>query len=362
MSQSVREPVRILIAEDDSLVAEVLRGLLEGGGFVVVGIAPDGRKAVEMAQRLRPDCILLDIRMPHMDGLEAARHIQEICPTPIVALTAYETPDLIRRANEAGISAYLLKPPDFREVERAIVLAMGRFTDMMELRRLNADLNAYAHTVAHDLINPLSGMTSSAEHLLSDHANLSPEELERYLDIILRSARKMNDIVNALLLLAETREADVGVELLDMTRIVTEAKELLTGMIEEHQAEFVEPETWPVALGNAGWVESVWVNYISNAVKYGGHPPRVELGADSQSPGMIRFWVEDNGEGIPPDQLEQVFVPFSQLGHPTRHRGHGLGLSIVQRSIDKLGGQVGVESAQGKGSIFYFTLPSAEDT
>jgi two-component system sensor histidine kinase/response regulator len=362
MSQSMREPVRILIAEDDSLVAEVLRGLLEGGGFVVEGIAPDGRKAVEMAQRLRPDCIILDIRMPYMDGLEAARHIQKICPTPLVALTAYETPDLIQRANEVGISAYLVKPPDFREVERAIVLAMGRFTDMMELRRLNADLNAYAHTVAHDLINPLSGMTSSAEHLLSDHANLSPEELERYLDIILRSARKMNDIVNALLVLAETREADVGVELLDMSRIVTDAKELLSGMIEEHHAEFVEPETWPVALGNVGWVESAWVNYISNAVKYGGHPPRVELGADLQSPGMVRFWVADNGEGIPPDELEQVFVPFSQLGHPTGHRGHGLGLSIVQRSIDKLGGQVGVESELGKGSTFYFTLPAADDT
>jgi len=362
MSQSVREPVRILIAEDDCLVAQVLRGLLEGGGFVVVGIAPDGRKAVEMAQRLRPDCIMVDIRMPNMDGLEAARQIQEICPTPIVALTAYETPDLIQRANEAGISAYLLKPPDFREVERAIVLAMGRFADMMELRHLNADLNAYAHTVAHDLINPLSGMTSSAEHLLSDHANLSPEELERYLDIILRSARKMNDIVNALLLLAETREADIGIESLDMTQIVTEAKKLLTWMIEEHQAEFVEPETWPIALGNVGWVESVWVNYISNAVKYGGHPPRVELGAELQPPDMVQFWVKDNGEGISAEELEQVFVPFSHLGQPTSHGGHGLGLSIVQRSIDKLGGQVGVESELGKGSTFYFTLPAAKDT
>ena len=362
MSRSVREPVRIMIAEDDSLIAGVLRGLLEGGGFVVEGIAPDGRKAVEMAQRLRPDCILLDIRMPHMDGLEAARHIQKICPTPLVALTAYETPDLIQRANEVGISAYLVKPPDFREVERAIVLAMGRFTDMMELRRLNDDLGIGIHHPWNMHGAHISGMTSSAEHLLSDHANLSPEELERYLDIILRSARKMNEIVSALLLLAETREADVGVELLDMSQIVTEAKELLSGMIEEHQAELVEPETWPVALGNVGWVESAWVNYISNAVKYGGHPPRVELGADLQSPGMVRFWVEDNGEGIPPDELEHVFVPFSQLGHPTGYRGHGLGLSIVQRSIDKLGGQVGVESELGKGSTFYFTLPAAEDT
>ena len=361
MNRSVQKPVRILIAEDDSLVAEVLRGVLEGGGFVVVGIAPDGRKAVEMAQRLRPDCIMLDIRMPDMDGIEAAQHIQEVCPTPMVALTAYEAPDLIQRANEAGISAYLLKPPDFREVERAIILAMGRFTDTMELRQLNADLNAYAHTVAHDLINPLSGMTSSAEYLLSDHANLSPEELERYLDIILRGARKMHDIVNALLLLAETREADVGIEALDMAQIVTEAKKLLTWMVKEYQAEFVEPETWPVALGNMGWVEGVWANYISNAIKYGGHPPRVELGADLQPAGMVRFWVKDNGEGIPAEDLEQVFVPFSLLGQATGDRGHGLGLSIVQRSIDKLGGRVGVESELGKGSTFYFTLPAAEN-
>lgn len=360
MNCSMRKPVRVLIAEDDPLVAAALRGLLEGGGYVIVDIASDGRAAVEMTRRLQPDCVMLDIRMPEMDGIEAARAIQESCPTPIVALTAYETPELIQRANEAGISAYLLKPPDFRELERAIILAMGRFADMMELRELNADLNAYAHTVAHDLINPLSGMTSSAEHLVTDYVNLSAEEVQAYLRVILQGTHKMHDIINGLLLLAETRELHSGIELLDTGHIVAEAKKVLSWMITEYQAEFVEPDTWPVAAGIPVWVERVWVNYISNAIKYGGRPPHVTMGAGLQTDDMVRFWVSDDGEGIPPEELEHVFVPFSYPAQAREDRGHGLGLSIARRIIDKLGGQVGVDSELGKGSTFYFTLPSAE--
>lgn len=360
MDYAMRKPVRVLIAEDDPLVATALRGLLEGGGYVVTGIASDGRAAADMTRLQQPDCLMLDIRMPDMDGIEAARTIQESCPTPIVALTAYETPELVRRANEAGISAYLLKPPDFRELERAIILAMGRFADMMELRELNADLNAYAHTVAHDLINPLTGITSSAEHLMADYANLSTKEVQAYLRVILRGTHKMHDIVNSLLLLAETREVHGSIEPLDTGEIVAEAKKVLSWMITEYQAEFIEPDTWPVAAGVPAWVERVWVNYLSNAMKYGGSPPHVTMGADLLSDDMVRFWVSDDGEGIPPEELENVFVPFSLPAQVGEDRGHGLGLSIAKRIVDRLGGQVGVDSQLGKGSTFYFTLPSAD--
>ncbi|MBC7869758.1 MAG: sensor histidine kinase, partial [Chitinophagaceae bacterium] len=113
---------------------------------------------------------------------------------------------------------------------------------------------------------------------------------------------------------------------------------------------------WPLAAGYAPWVEEVWTNYLSNALKYGGKPPSIELGADEQPDGMVRFWVRDNGNGLTPEEQTRVFTPFTRLNQ-VKVEGHGLGLSVVQRIVDKLGGQVGLESSVGQGSIFSFTLP-----
>ena len=131
----------------------------------------------------------------------------------------------------------------------------------------------------------------------------------------------------------------------------------LAHMIEEHQTEIILPGTWPVALGYDPWVEEVWVNYLSNAIKYGGQPPHVELGATAQADGMVRFWVRDNGSGLTPEEQARLFTPFTRLDQ-VRAKGHGLGLSIVWRIVEKLGGQVGVESEIGRGSVFTFTLPA----
>ncbi len=110
-------------------------------------------------------------------------------------------------------------------------------------------------------------------------------------------------------------------------------------------------------------MEEVWVNYISNGCKYGGQPPRLELGWDRpEGESAVRFWVHDNGDGISPDDQPRLFVPFTRLDH-VHVKGYGLGLSIVRRIVEKLGGQVGVESegVPGRGSLFYFTLPAGPD-
>lgn len=142
---SGQKDTRVLIAEDDYLVSEMIRGLLEKVGYTVVGEATNGLEAVEMTQSLRPDVVLMDIKMPDMDGLEVTRRIHQSCPTPVVVLTAYETPELVEEASAVGVGAYLVKPSDAREMERAVTIAMARFGDLMELRRLNAELqNALA--------------------------------------------------------------------------------------------------------------------------------------------------------------------------------------------------------------------------
>ena len=244
----------------------------------------------------------------------------------------------------------------------------------IQLQAHNEELDAFADTVAHDLKVPLSSVIGFAETLEEVHAELSGEELHRYLHLIARGGRKMSNIINELLLLARVRKTEVELKPLDMASIVAEAMQRLASIIEEKRAEIVMPETWPVALGHSPWVEEIWVNYISNALKYGGRPPRVELGfgtcaARPGSPqsqpddgitvpsGKIRFWVRDNGPGLAPEAQAQLFTPFTRLERD-RAEGHGLGLSIVQRIADKLGGQVGVESEVGQGSVFTFTLPS----
>ncbi|MEW5960782.1 MAG: ATP-binding protein [Chloroflexota bacterium] len=230
-----------------------------------------------------------------------------------------------------------------------------------ERERLIEELDAFAHTVAHDLQNPLGPIIGFAEALEINCEVTPTEQLREYLQVIGRNARKMSNIIDELLLLAGVRKRRVELQPLDMAAIVLEAQQRLVDVIEEYQAKLVTPNIWPTASGYAPWIEEVWVNYISNAIKYGGQPPRVELGATRQIDGMIRFWVRDNGIGLTLDQQNRLFTPFTQLSQ-VQTEGYGLGLSIVQRIVEKLGGQVGVESAgiPGRGSVFSFTLPAVK--
>ncbi len=145
--------VRVLIAEDDFLITEMIRGVLDELGYVSAGNARDGLQAVELTESLRPDVVLMDIKMPELDGVEATRLIQERCPTPVVVLTAYDTPDLLQQTAAAGVGAYLVKPPRAAELERAIEIARARFQDMLELRELNAALEARNRDLREALTN-----------------------------------------------------------------------------------------------------------------------------------------------------------------------------------------------------------------
>ena len=131
---------RVLIVDDELSAAEMIEDLLAEIGYTVVGKAMSGREAVEMTQSLRPDVVVMDIKMPDIDGIEATRRIYESCATPVVVLTANEDTELLERASAAGVGAYMLKPPNACEMERAITIAMARFDDMIKLRSMAAEL------------------------------------------------------------------------------------------------------------------------------------------------------------------------------------------------------------------------------
>lgn len=227
-----------------------------------------------------------------------------------------------------------------------------------ELTARNQELDAFAHTVAHDLKTPLGPLMGLAELLEKYHASLTPDDVQKSLQGIRRNGRKMSNIIDELLLLAQMHETNLEMTTLDMERIIDEAKQRLSYMIEETAAVIILPDSWPLAVGYAPWIEEVWVNYMSNAIKYGGQPPHLELGAAVEDDDMVRFWIHDNGPGLTAEEQGRLFVPFTQLDK-IRAKGHGLGLSIVRRIVERLGGQVGVESngALARGSTFFFTLP-----
>ena len=228
-----------------------------------------------------------------------------------------------------------------------------------DLQERNEELDAFAHTVAHGLQDPLSLVVGFADVLRDEYHSLPPEVLLRQLGIIAESGLTMSQIIDNLLLLARVRQKEVELRLVNMSAIVDEAWARLAHLIEEQRADILVPESFPPVRGYGPWLEEVWVNYLSNAIRYGGQPPRIEIGADPAEHDMVRFWIRDNGRGISPEEQARLFVPFSRLESGLA-RGHGLGLSIVRRIIHKLGGDVGAESAgPGQGSTFYFTLPGA---
>jgi signal transduction histidine kinase len=237
-----------------------------------------------------------------------------------------------------------------------------------ELQSRNEELDAFSHTVAHDLKGPLGNIMGYA-YLLRDLSLVSEEDHREYVQAIEQGGQRVRNIIDELLLLASVRKLEeIETGPLDMAQIVAEVKHRVSFVIDQYQAELVLPaeDTWPVAVGHGPWIEEVWANYVSNALKYGGSPPRVELGADPpQTEGaeeerrMIRFWVRDNGPGLAPEEQARLFTPFTRL-EQVRAKGHGLGLSIVRRIVEKLGGQVSVESEGGRGSTFSFTLPAAD--
>ena len=381
MNETNLQPKTLLVVDDIPANVSLLLEFLTHAGFKVL-VAKEGKAAIKKAEYAHPDLILLDVMMPGMNGFEVCKTLKSNEKTkdiPIIFMTALS--DTVDKVNGFSLGAvdYITKPIQHEEV-------LARVTTHLKLRKLqqqlqqelqfrqeysvklekqNMELNAFARTVAHDLKNPLSGIIGLNERLKEMCSNDTgdKESLTTYLQLIGESGHKMLDIINALLLLARASEQDeVKKQPLDMSRIVAQVIEKrLVYMIRDFQGQIRLPETWPTALGYAPWIEEVWANYLSNGLKYGGRPPYLELGADTPVEGTVRFWVRDNGPGLSKEAQSKLFTPFMRL-HQNRADGHGLGLSIVRQVVEKLGGEVGVESAEGEGSVFYFTLALSEST
>ncbi len=232
----------------------------------------------------------------------------------------------------------------------------------LELETQNRELDAYAHSVAHDLKTPLTTIVGVSGLMQSSKISLTPEQAKESSAIVNRTAKKMSAIIDALLLLASVRRTDdVNPNVINMRELAEEACQRLEQVATQYAAHIEFAGDWQNAVGYSQWIEEVWVNYISNAIKYGGTPPKIQIGCTAIDGNMIKYWVRDHGTGIALSRRSELFIQFSRLD-PRVSDGHGLGLSIVKRIIHRLDGDVGYEEADGEGGIFWFTLPALKNT
>lgn len=224
-----------------------------------------------------------------------------------------------------------------------------------ELKRRNLELDSYAHTVAHDLNSSVAGIVGLSEWLIEPGNKLSKKEIDLYLKDIAQGGRKMTSIIRELLLFASMKKEDVDMSQINMKEIIESACQRLKYQIDEKAAQIEISEDLLNCNGYSLWIEEVWLNLISNAVKYGGTSPEIKIYCSRDEKGFIKYSVRDNGEGIT-DELKAVIFNDRDKNKDRLTKGFGLGLSIVKRIVEKLDGYVSVESEPGKGSIFSFYL------
>ncbi|MDQ4045172.1 MAG: response regulator [Chloroflexota bacterium] len=195
-------PIRIIIADDESIIRMDLREMLGHLGYDVVAEAADGRSAVELARRLTPDLVIMDIKMPDMDGITAATELADGRVAPVVLLTAYSESSLIGQAKEAGVCGYLVKP--FRETELmpVIELALARFQDMRNLEQEVTDLREALET--RKLVERAKGV------LMEVHGLRESDAFNRMRKTSMDNRKSMREVAEAILLTYEVQSGASG--------------------------------------------------------------------------------------------------------------------------------------------------------
>ena len=344
----------VLVIEDDNAIRATLIDILELNGYAVLH-ATNGEDGVALARRHRPDVILTDIAMPGLNGFEVIRALhagEQTRSIPIIIVSASLEPRKVRQAMDLGAEDFIVKPFTEDQILRSV-------RARLEKKSLLDELDAFAHTVAHDLKNPIGVVSMRAQLLRSLWDTQDDAQLFQHVLELEKNTDRLNSIVEELLVLAGVRRQTITPRRVEMAAVVIESLGRVEHLLLQSGAQVGQPATWPPVLGHGPWIAEIWSNYLSNAVKYGGQPPAIQLGADPvPERACVRFWVQDNGAGLTPEQQAALFQPFTRVTQ-TRVDGHGLGLSIVRRIAEKLQGRAGVESQPGAGSRFWFELPAA---
>ena len=383
------DKVNILLVDDqpgklmahEAILAELNQNVVK---------ATNGREALEALLKQDFAVILLDVNMPDMDGFTTAELIRQrprFEKTPIIFITAYSTTDIDRlKGYSLGAVDYIFLPviPEVLKAKVCVFVELAGQTQLIkrqaerlafhneeqarklevieklneELREANQQLEAFTYSVSHDLRGPLRSLRGFAELLLEDHGFQLDEGGRGYLERIKVAATRMDRLIRDLLeysrimreqlTLQPVSVAEVVKDILTMNTLPNGSKLQLT--VDENLLPVVAQ---PTLLGQC------LANLLSNAIKFvpEGTDPAVNVCTEPRED-RVRIWVRDNGIGIDPAYHHKVFGLFERVGDVSQHEGTGIGLAIVARAVERMGGRCGVESELGQGSRFWIELRS----
>jgi two-component system sensor histidine kinase/response regulator len=367
-------PSKVLVVDDNADNRALAQATLSEEGYEVV-LAAGGTEGLALFERERPDCVLLDVRMPDLDGFEVCTRIRALpegAHTPIVFLTALRDVDTFDRALRAGGDDFLTKPvrPTELIVRVQAALKLKRMSaelrehydlvrsqrdDLMRLTLQKERLSAF---VIHDLKNPVASMDLHAQVLLADR-----ELPQRTRDAALQIRSDARGLMRLILNLLDISRSEEGklelkptsVDLVALSREIVDAAEV------KARAAGVTLDvaiSAPVVTGDADLLRRVLENLLDNALRHTPRGGTVRLTSES-SEERVLIRVADTGPGILPEMRERIFDPFVQLDEDhgaTTRAGRGLGLTFCRLAVEAHGGRISAEDAQ-PGSVFTVSLP-----
>jgi PAS domain S-box-containing protein len=226
---------------------------------------------------------------------------------------------------------------------------------------VNEELEAFNYSISHDLRAPLRTMLGFAELVLEDYGNVLPEEVKDFIRRIMESGHYMNQLLLDLLEYSRLSQSEEGTSPVNLELVLNEVIRSIQKEITDKNAHIEVQSPLAPVMAYQPVLKEVLSNLVVNALKFvePGKTPHVRIYTETDNEN-VRISIEDNGIGIAPEQQERIFGLFQRLHSPEEFPGTGIGLAIVRKGVQRMGGRIGVESAVGKGSRFWVELASAE--
>ena len=356
----------ILIVDDTLKNLRLLDTLLTNAGYLVRP-ASDARMGFSTAQKKLPDLILLDVRMPGMDGYEVCEALKADERTrdiPVIFISALnETVDKLKGFAVGGVD-YITKPFQEQEVLARVKAHVTIRRQQQQLYALNASKDTFFSIIAHDLKNPFSGFLSFVDLMEHSVATWDKDQIIELTDLLRTSANHLSALLDNLLTWSRIQRGmiDYRPGLCDLH--VAAARNIILFTPNAEHKQIVLSNSIPeqmIVSADVAMLDTVMRNLLSNALKFTPAGGTVDVAArrDQQS---IEVSVSDTGVGIAEEHWPKLFridVRYKRLG-TAREKGTGLGLSLCKEFVEQHGGSLWVESREGAGSVFYFTLPMIE--
>lgn len=235
-------------------------------------------------------------------------------------------------------------------------------TRTTELQERNEELESFAYSISHDLRAPLRAMDGFSQALLEEYGDKLDATGRQYAERVKAGARRMDLLIRDLLAYSKMTRSDIKVGPIELDRVVRGALDQVEGDARARGARVVVEDHMPRVLGHESTLTQVMMNLIANGIKFvpAGRTPEVRVRTEARDR-VVRLWIMDNGIGIPQEYHERIFRVFERLHRTEEYPGTGIGLAIVRKGVERMGGRVGLESEPDRGTSFWIDLPRAED-